>query len=107
MKYLCCCQGGKVRSVAAKYILNDELGQRAVLTVGLEKTDESTVNMLCEWAELVLVVATPEVALLVPAAHWDKVVLLDVGPDVYGRYNHPSLLKKVRPLVEAVVKVAR
>ncbi len=57
-KILCVCRRGYVRSVAVKKILNEK-GFYNVLSVGGLVVPASTLNMLCEWAETILL-AKPE-----------------------------------------------
>lgn len=104
-KVVCICRGGQVRSVAARYILADHFGFRKVLACGWEKNDEETVRMLCEWADVVLVVGSADSwvlnSSLVPPPN--KTVLINIGEDRWGRYNHPDLVGVLRPKIEELL----
>lgn len=100
---LVCCQGGKVRSIHAKWLLNDKYGYKNLVTIGLENTDESLKAILCEWADIILIVATDNLREKVPEKYRDKIELLFVGPDVWGKYPSKELLKKLTPMMEKFV----
>lgn len=53
MKILAVCNKGNVRSVATKYCLNRR-GYWDVLTVGSSVVSGDTFDMLCGWADLIL-----------------------------------------------------
>jgi hypothetical protein len=98
-RVLCVCRRGEVRSVAVRSILT-LLGFRKVLACGWETNDEETFKMLVDWADVVLVVGS-EWAAPYPL---DKTVLLDIGPDVWGRHNHPDLVHKLLPLIKGLME---
>lgn len=102
-KFLCCCSGGKVRSVAAKYILNDRHGLKGVLAVGLDKTDADTLAMLFDWADVILVVGEGGLVGKVPAGWQSKVRHLDVGEDTYHNYANGKLNEKLGCLLSPLV----
>ncbi|HZX14985.1 MAG TPA: hypothetical protein VFF49_11375 [Thermodesulfobacteriota bacterium] len=58
MKILCVCRLGNNRSVWTKRALNDR-GYKDVLSVGGLLVSKETLNMLCEWADEILL-AKPE-----------------------------------------------
>lgn len=83
MKILCVCRKGNVRSVATKYALNRR-GYKEVLTVGFDMVTPETLNMLCKWADIILV---PKIT------HWEKIDKrftnkikkgFVIGDDIYG-----------------------
>jgi len=53
MKILCVCRSGSVRSVATKNELNRR-GYNDVIAVGGLKLPPKTLNMLCKWADMIL-----------------------------------------------------
>ena len=57
-KILCVCRVGRIRSVGTKRELNNR-GYNNVLSVGGLKVSVDTLNMLCEWADTILL-AKPE-----------------------------------------------
>ncbi len=96
-KVLCCCAGGKVRSVGTRYILEDTYYMRNVLAAGLEKHSPETLDMLFNWADIIIV--SGEKDLTKHVTHKDKLIHLDIGLDVWGHYGHPKLNEKLKPLV--------
>ena len=102
-KVLCCCAGGKVRSVSAKYVLEDRLGFRRVLSVGLEKLGPEDLEVLFAWADRVLVVGEEALVKKIPPQWGAKVLHVDVGPDVYFTYFNPALMARVGPELDRLV----
>lgn len=99
-KVLCICRNGQVRSVAARYILSMMFEFRKVIACGWELNDKDTVQMLYDWADVVLIVGRPsEWNLPLPK---DKVRAIDIGPDIYGDYTHPALLDVLLPKIKAL-----
>lgn len=99
MKFLCVCQGGRVRSGAMAWALKD-VGQDS-LAAGWEATPKDTLKMLCDWADAVVVMQAEFIARLeakLGAGNMDlrKVIVVDVGLDVYGTPTHDLLLPYVR-----------
>lgn len=101
-KVVCVCRAGQVRSVAARHILADRFGFCKVLACGWEKNDAETVDMLCAWADVVLVVGRGDDWKLPTPP--EKTVLLNVGPDVWGDYRNPQLLEKLLNLIYPIVE---
>lgn len=106
MKVVCICRGGQVRSVAARYILSERFGFRKVLACGWEKNDHDTVEMLCRWADAILIVGSAKQWVVEGKVDWifNETALIDIGPDVYHRYNHPELINILTPIIEAMVE---
>lgn len=100
-RVLCICRGGQVRSVAARNILCKVFGFMKVIAAGWEMNDADTIKSLCEWADAVIVVGRP--------GDWNintppqKTLHVEVGEDVWGRYNHPELLELLKPKLEALL----
>jgi len=97
MKILVCCDHGNNRSVhfahRLKYWNND------VLAAGLDKNSQTTLRMLCEWADLIII--TEESQKYKVHAEFDpKIKLFDVGPDTYPRPFNDELLAKVKEFLE-------
>lgn len=101
-RILCCCSGGKVRSIAAKYLLEDYLDCTDVLAVGLNKAAPVTLEMLCSWSQHILVCGQKKLTKLVPADYRGKVIHLDIGADVWGTCYHPKLLRKLEPMLKGL-----
>lgn len=98
VKSLCVCAGGRVRSVAARFILTDYYRHDA-LAVGLDKNNILTVNMLCDWADNIFVLDAALMPVLKEALYDEsndsKIKLIDVGPDVWGSESSRHLRELV------------
>lgn len=99
-KILIQCQGGQVRSVAFKFLLTYRYGHEA-LTCGWESNSPETRRMLYDWADTIIVVEGCYAG-KVPEEYQDKMMVLEVGPDVYGNAFHPVLQEKVNQLIRSV-----
>ena len=96
MKILCVCEGGNVRSVALAYALKHEVNPRHdALAMGLVTNNPDTQLMLFNWAERIIVMEERLKEPIPPIFH-SKVSVCEVGPDRYGIYVHPDLIKLVR-----------
>ena len=101
MKVVCICRGGQVRSVAARNVLADQHHFKKVLACGWEKNDRSTVKMLCDWSDVVLVVGSASLWNLdVPS---EKTVKIDIGPDRWGDYRHPELQNILTTIIKGLL----
>ena len=82
-KILCVCNKGKVRSIATKYCLNRR-GYNDVLTVGGEIVSLLTMDMLCKWADVILL-AKPSHIDFVTNNNLTKINKdFTIGEDTYG-----------------------
>ena len=97
MKILTVCDQGNNRSVtlafALKYLGHD------VLSCGLKTNSPGTIDLLCEWADTILVTDITQRSQLPVWA--SKVKLWNLGPDVYPRPHNKELLAACRRLVAA------
>lgn len=93
MKFLCVCDGGNVRSYALAYVLHDLRGQEAI-AVGRMRVTQETMDMMCEWADTVVVMQPHMQESIKPIFH-HKLKCVDVGLDCFGIYIHPELLPMV------------
>jgi predicted protein tyrosine phosphatase len=97
MKTLAICQGGLVRSVSLTSVLRYMSDQDAI-AYGLEKGTLRTMQMLCDWADHVVVMqekfATP-----VDAFFKKMICVCDVGPDIWSNPLHPDLVAMVTKYV--------
>lgn len=96
MKILCICQGGTVRSVGLARMIKDRevagLGHDAI-AASWQWNSIQTLEMLGQWADLVVVMESYMVDRLPPALR-PKTEVCDVGPDRYGNAQHPDLMKQ-------------
>ena len=84
-RILCVCQGGNSRSVHLAYLLKYRYGVDA-LACGWEGNSHDTVEMLCEWADIIIVVqAFMKEKILIEQQH--KVRVFDVGVDRFFQPN--------------------
>jgi len=102
-RVLCVCQGGNCRSVHLAYLLKYRYGVDA-LAVGFEKNSQETLNLLCQWADAIIVVEGKYRDNI--ADEWfEKVHVMDVGEDQWFAPNN-ELLKlfdeKIRTRIRSV-----
>jgi predicted protein tyrosine phosphatase len=91
MNIVTMCRGGNVRSVAAKMILSRYL-KHEVVAIGADNTSQKTKEFLFNWADKIVVMSSNEEILSkVPENRFNKVVLLDVGNDIWGNPFHEDL----------------
>lgn len=80
-RFLCVCQKGCNRSVFMVYRLKRH-GHSAI-PIGWYTEDAETLDMLCEWADYI-VVMQKEFKVRIHSRFHPKVVVVDVGPDKWG-----------------------
>lgn len=105
-KSLCVCAGGRVRSVAARFVLIDHYGHDA-LACGIEKNTTQTIGMLIDWADTVWVLDSALLQFVYDLAeaaavrgHLAKIKLIDVGPDTWGSETNKTLRLYVASKIE-------
>lgn len=95
MKLLTVCDQGNNRSVHFAHLL--KYWHHDVIPIGLKTTSESTLLMLFDWADYIIVTdKTQEI----PLQYKEKVRLFDVGEDNYPRPFNPELYQKVREILD-------
>lgn len=97
MKALCVCQYGHSRSVGLARCIRKLNGGHEAASVGWESAP-SALPYLCSWAEVIFVVEESHLEKIQPWHH-DKVVLLDLGPDIWSNPYHPDLYAKCLELL--------
>ncbi len=90
MKILTMCAGGNVRSVGLKYLLKYKYGHES-LACGQDSNSAETIEMLCNWADYIIVV-TNEYRKFSPEKDHNKMFCYDIGVDRFGYAFHPELL---------------
>jgi len=92
-KILCVCEVGSSRSVACAFVLRAKY-QADALACGWKFNSEDTLRMLCAWADGIIVMQQ-RMQQQIPDTFQEKVLVVDVGPDLWYNSLHPELLTKV------------
>lgn len=99
MNILCICRGGNVRSVATKMLLKRHFGHET-LACGVENNLPETMFMLMGWADKV-VITHPDFEENVFYCFRSKMILLNLGTDIWGNPFHEDLQLKAFRLIMA------
>jgi len=94
MKILCVCEGGAVRSASLANHLKHVAPHHDALACAWRYNSPETLELLCTWAELI-VVMQPNMILHIPPSHRGRTKVCDVGPDLYGFPMCRELIEKV------------
>jgi hypothetical protein len=95
LKILCICEHGNVRSVGTRRELCKR-GYLSTIAIGSTNTSNTTLKMLCDWAEVILV-AEPKFGTNLPYEGREKVnPYFTIGPDVYGNPLRGTLKEVVK-----------
>lgn len=98
MKILTVCQKGHCRSVALKILLGKYMGHD-VLSCGYKTSSMETLRMLFEWADKV-VILTKAALIVIEEKYKDKVVIFDIGHDIWINPTHPDLQENLKKLIK-------
>lgn len=98
MKVLVLCRAGIARSHAMLRELKEQ-GLHDTLAAGVEVNSPETLEMLYRWADRI-VLMSKDLAPRIPDEQAGKLVLADVGPDVWGSPDEPDLRRRVRVIAE-------
>lgn len=95
---LCICEHGNNRSVTMAHILK-YVDNFETLTAGLAYHTPETLEMLFNWAEVIVV---PEEKLLnmIPEEYKHKVKFYNIGEDIYPRPFNKELYAKAKDLMD-------
>jgi predicted protein tyrosine phosphatase len=96
-KILCVCQRGNCRSAGMAFILKDYFNLDA-LACGIEAVQESTWQMLYSWADIVILMHD-ELLEQIPQDTREKIILCNVGEDVYWRGIDKMLFSKCNDFI--------
>lgn len=88
MKVLTLCQRGNNRSVILATLLKEEHGMKDVIPAGVDTLTEDTLNMLCDWASVILLTTTE---ISIPAKYEAKSRYFNVGPDRVGHTHNEEM----------------
>lgn len=91
-KVLCVCSGGNSRSVCLAFLLKSFFKIDA-LSSGVDFNSLETMQMLYGWADAIIVV-DKELEDRIPKKFKKKVMVWDVGPDVYFLGYKKELIEK-------------
>lgn len=92
MKILCVCERGNNRSVCLARILKDYYGHDAI-AIGSETNGVDILITLSSWADMIIVL-DKRIDIVGKNFH-EKLLLWDIGPDVWGINFHPELERKL------------
>jgi hypothetical protein len=93
MKILTVCQYGHCRSVAlARVVRKANVGTDPVevVAVGWQTCGDVALRLLCGWADHICILQGAYMG-HIPPTHREKIVVFDVGPDVWTNPYHPDL----------------
>lgn len=100
MNIITVCHGGNIRSVGMAEVLKYGFNHNAV-ALSIEKNTPEPLGIMCEWADLILVV-TASIRPQIPEKYHHKTKVAEVGPDVFGNSRHPALKKLVIGALKSV-----
>lgn len=92
-KILTVCSAGLCRSVGLADVLKLHFEPVDVVPVGIDK-NTTVLPLLFDWADHIIVMQD-KFAKRIPEGYADKVLVCEVGPDVYHSSRHPSLISQV------------
>jgi predicted protein tyrosine phosphatase len=95
---LCVCEHGNSRSVTMAWLLK-YVEDFETLTAGLGYHTPETLQMLFEWAD-VIVVPEDKLLALIPEKYKAKIKFYNIGADIYPRPHNKDLLKKAHELMD-------
>lgn len=95
---LCVCEHGNNRSVTMAHILK-YASNFETLTAGLGYHTQETLEMLFNWAE-VIVVPDEKLLPLIPEKYKPKVKFYNIGEDIYPRPFNKELYARAKALME-------
>jgi predicted protein tyrosine phosphatase len=93
LKVLTLCSAGTVRSVGMAHKLKNDYGIDAV-PLGHDLNSQETIDKMSDWADVILVMQ-PKYAAGILKRNAHKVMIADVGPDVWGNPLDRDLQAKV------------
>lgn len=104
MKILCVCQHGVNRSTVLATLLKLEYGESDALACGVDRNSPATLEMLFDWADKIFVVDQYVLNQLKTRGIMnDKVILIDVGTDIWGQHHHPELQQTLRDKLKGLL----
>jgi len=104
MKILCLCDHGNNRSIHLAHHL--KYWGHDVLAAGVDRNLPETLRMLYAWADKIIITDRPQLKKILSVydsterSCEDRVILFDVGPDIYKRPFNPELLVLVKKFLK-------
>lgn len=98
-KVLVFCSEGNSRSVGCAYVLKSRPHRADALAAGIRRVSPETKKMLCEWAEIIIIMHDELVPHL-PEEYLPKMKLWNVGEDIYARGWKNGLTDKVKDFIK-------
>jgi len=95
VKILCVCREGNVRSVATKRRLNRRKYFN-VVAVGIAASTPELKNMLCSWADIILIAEPHHIKGLPDIAAKKINNDFTIGADVWSNFNNPELQELIK-----------
>lgn len=92
-----------VRSQALVYVLKAKYGMDA-LACGLNVNSEETKEMLMAWADKIIVLDR-NLLNLIPERYVSKLILLNLGEDIWHNPGHPDLINLLDERTNEIIKV--
>jgi predicted protein tyrosine phosphatase len=106
MKILTICSAGACRSVSMAHCLKRHYELDAI-PVGADLNSRTTINMLAEWADLIICMQPQYAAALDP--QWESklapVELTDIGQDIWTNSLNHDLHEKVHNVAQVLIKL--
>lgn len=90
MKIVTVCEQGLNRAVTAKWLL--QFRNHEVIAAGLKRLSSDTLQMLFDWADLIVLLDGRYVDDIPP----EKLLVWDVGPDRFEHHYNPELVAMLR-----------
>lgn len=94
IKIVTACKHGLVRSVGLADVLKLHFEPVDVIPIGLNSNSKETLEMLGQWCDW-FVIMEARYRKRVPPGFEQKIIVCEVGQDVYGNSHHRQLIDKV------------
>ena len=96
MKILTVCERGLHRSTTAQWLLQHEHPDAEIISAGVLTLSAETMQMLVDWADKIILLDGRY------RQGWpaEKLVLWDVGPDIFEHHLNPDLVRILRHLAK-------
>lgn len=94
MKIITVCAAGLCRSVAMADVLKCHFRDTDVVPVGVDLNSDEIKTILFTWADKIILMEK-EFIDRISHEFADKILICDVGPDIWKNPKHPELIGKV------------